>query len=481
MINHARCVKLQLTHRFLVFLLLNLSPLEMNRRPLLLFLALGALLFTSRPVFGQGYRGRDFWVAFPKNAVIEGNKILSLSLLITSEFRTQGSIVDSRDGSNQNFSVESGAYIEEEIDTTIELVPGGDISKNSLHITSDHDISVFVVSHRPASTDSYMAIPADLLGTSYMVAGYTEISNLHFSFFPTQAAAVATEDSTLLTIHLNGPTNTGFPKGRTIEVPLDRGEVFQIEGSDIDSSDLTGTTVSSNKPIAFVTGHQCAQVPANVSFCDVLLEMEPPMEDWGREFVLTKLEDKTYYVARVIAGSDRTDVSIDGKHVATLSSGEFFEDDSLMHDAIVTTSKPALVAQYCPSANFDSLKTGDPFMLFAVPSDRFVMEASSVTPVGNSFRHYLNIVLRDTSTRSLTIDGMSAATGRYPFGVTLVSKRTIPHSEEMVLTLQVPTGRHIVQSTAPFALYAYGFGLHNPIQNTGYDSYGHACGMRLGP
>src|SRR5579872_250381 len=155
-------------------------------------------LFYATTLLAQGYRGRDFWVCFPENAVIEGNKKLNLALFITAEARTKGTIVNMMDGSQRPFSVKSGGLAEVDIDTEIEIRSSELAESKSLHITSDHDITLYVVSHRPASTDSYAAIPTNLLGTHYMATGYTMLQNGPESF-TSQAAFVATEDSTLIT------------------------------------------------------------------------------------------------------------------------------------------------------------------------------------------------------------------------------------------------------------------------------------------
>jgi IgGFc binding protein len=442
------------------------------RRALLVFL----LAFITCATHAQGYRGRDFWICFPQNAICEGNKMLQLSLYITSENRATGTIVNLLDSSNnQHFSIESGASIEREIDTEIEIRSSEQTGRNALHITSDQDISVYVVDHRPASTDSYMAIPTELLGKEYVVAGYATLANSSESF-TSQATLAATEDNTLVTIHLADSTKNGLPKGRTLMVPLRRGETFQIQGSS-ERGDLTGSTVSATKPIAFFTGHTCAQVPASVSFCDILLEMEPPANDWGNTFLLTKFENKDYYVARVMANYDLTEVSINGVKTKTLNRGEFYEVDTFYHDAVITTSKPALVAQYCTSSSADTVKVGDPFMLIAVPSDRFIREVTTSSVAQGVWKDYLNIVVPDTAMNALQVDGAFVGAGRFPAGVVLKRKSQVPSAKSTVLTLQVASGRHLVQCTAPIAVYGYGFG----IDDNNYDSYGHACGMRLDP
>jgi len=433
-------------------------------------------LLCATSLFAQGYRGRDFWVCFPENALVEGNRALHLSLFIAAEEHANGLIVNGMDSSRLNFSIEAGASSEIDIDTQIEFHSSELVESKSLHVTSDHDITLYVVSHRPASTDSYAAIPTNLLGTSYTTAGYLTLE-YDTGSFNSQSAVVATENNTLVTVHLAGVTRSGLPKGRTIEIPLNRGEAFQVQGAfkHLDN-DLTGTSFHSDKPIAFFTGHRCAQVPPDVSFCDMLLEMEPPEEDWGQEFILTKFEGKNSYVARIIAGSDSTEVSLNGKPAAMLAQGSYYEIDTLHDNAIISTSKPALIAQYGTSSNADRVKVGDPFMLFVIPNDRFIREVTTTSVTYGEFRHYLNIVLPMAKLYSLRIDGMNAGDRNIFSWMKPLHEYMPPDSKNTVLTFEVPEGRHLIQCGAPMAVYSYGFG----ERGSNYDSYGHACGMRLG-
>ncbi len=443
----------------------------MKRNALALFL----LSLMCGYAHAQGYRGRDFWVCFPQNAIFErADGTLQLSLYFASENRANVTIANLLDSSdNQHFTIESGASIERDVDTEIEDRSSELIQHNALHITSDQDISVYVVDHRPASTDSYMAIPTEYLGKEYVAAGYATLKN-GFEGFTSQASVIATENNTLVSIHLKGTTRYGLRYGEKFTVPLNRGETFQIQGR-LKDGDLTGSTVSATKPIAFFTGHSCAEVPSEVRFCNILLEMEPPANDWGTSFILTKFEGKDYYVARVIADADSTEISINGRKTATINRGQFYEVDTFYHDAVVSTSKPALVAQYCTSTNADSVKTGDPFMLIAVPNDRFIREVTTTSVTLGVWKDYLNIVVPDTAVSSLLIDGESVGLRRYPAGVLLEREDSIPGTKFIVITYQVAWGRHLLKCAVPIAVYGYGFGIDNYV----YDSYGHACGMRL--
>ena len=376
-------------------------------------LAVLFLLLVCGSALAQGYRGHDpSGSASPQNAVCEQDQTLRLSLYLTSENRAMGTITNFFDSAeNQHFTIESGSSIERDIDTEIELDSSGEWQHNVLHITTDEDISVYVVTHRRNCTDSYMAIPTELLGKEYVAAGYAAVKNSD-EFFTSQATIIGTEDNTFVTIHLAAATKNGFPKGRTLMVPLHRGETFQLQGTQ--NGDLTGTTVSANEPIAFFTGHTCTQAPPKVTFCNTLLEMEPPANDWGTSFILTAFEGRNFYAARVIANADSTEISINGVKVRTIDRGEFYEVDTFHHNAIVTTSKPALVAQYCTSSGGDRARMVDPFMLIAVPDDRFITEATTSSVIQGPYKDYVNIVAPDSAESTLRVDGGGGGNGNVP-------------------------------------------------------------------
>ena len=435
-------------------------------------LVIVSLFFIASSSLAQGYRGKNFWLAFPQNAIIEGDKHLSMSLFIMAEARAAGTITYL--DSTIHFSVETGSSIEVQLDTDLEIISSGKTERKAVQVVSDHDISLYAVSHRPASTDSYMAIPTPYLGTDYAIAGYTSLSNEEAPFM-SQATIVGTKKNTLVTIHLMGPTREGLPKGRSISFELDSGSTYQLQGS-AKEGDLTGTTVSSTKPIAFFTGHSCAQVPPSRSYCNTLLEMEAPSNDWGKSYILTKFARKDYYVIRVIARDDSTVVSLNGEKMAWLMRGEYREFDTLRYDEVVTASRPVLVAQYGTSTTADSVSVGDPFMLLAIPDDRFVKEVTTTSVTAGSWENYLNVVVPDSGISAFYIDGALVTSGKFPMQITIESERRLSATHATIFSFRVPPGRHLLRCSAPIAVYSYGFGLGND----NYDSYGHACGMRLG-
>src|SRR4051812_2526027 len=93
--------------------------LMQNLRTLLVF----SILCFAATSFAQGYRGSDFWICFPKNAIYEQGQGAALiqTLYIASDYRTSGEIKPMDGGKSIFFDVEAGASISIDLDSTYEL------------------------------------------------------------------------------------------------------------------------------------------------------------------------------------------------------------------------------------------------------------------------------------------------------------------------------------------------------------------------
>ena len=229
-------------------------------------------------------------------------------------------------------------------------------------------------------------------------------------------------------------------------------------------SDVTGTLVTSNKPVGFFIGHSCAQVPPDVMYCNQLVEMEPPIPSWGRQFYVPRFELKTEYAMRVIASEDNTQVFVNNKLVAKLQAGSFYENNHMTDNALVTASSPVLVAQYSQGSEADSAKIGDPFMLLITPTEQFLNYYRFATPISGDWHHYINLAVPLDAEGSLRVDGRP---------VPLRYFHTIGISRYGVAQYEISFGSHAVSCDKPFGLYSYGFGVG--VDN--YDAYGNDGGQ----
>lgn len=439
-----------------------------------LFVLLAVVLGLS-PVYGQPgdsdrreyteSKGTDFWLAFPQNARSgENTSGLALRLLITGDKATKGTMRIPGLGINVNFSLAPSEVKIIPVDSIAQVFGSDIVLKLGIHVQTDNPVAIYGLSNRRASTDSYLAYPTDVLGTVYRIMGYYPLQS--GDVFSTQGTIVATEDNTNVTITLSANTKGGRRAGETYTVGLKQGDVYQIQSAIGNTyNDLSGTLITSNKPISLFTGHICAQVPADVNFCDHLLEMEPPMPSWGRQFFVGRFESKSEYAIRVMASEPNTQVFINNNLVAKLAkAGEVYEDNHMRDNALITTSKPVLVAQYAQSSDADSIKVGDPFLLFITPTEQFLDNYTFLTPVKGDWLHYVNLVVETDAVNSLRLD-RAPIPARYfkPIGITRFS----------IAQIEIGYGSHKVSCDKPFGLYSYGFG----VAGDNYDSYGNNGGQ----
>lgn len=426
---------------------------------------------------GGTTEGREFWVVFQKNfrdwtpdevtSKLKPAEPLQLNLFITSSKRAQGSIEIEGIRFRKDFTVNAGQVIAISIDTSAQLRSSDKVEKLAVHVTSDEPISVYGLSHRYQTTDTYLAYPVDVLGTSYRAIGYGWLANDLLS----QIAIIGTQNGTNVTI-----TPTTRTKNRAAKQPftitLEKGEVYQImpRYDPLGTSDLTGTLIESDKPVAVFSGHNCAYVPDNsIKACNLLVEQMPPIRSWGRQFFVGTMAGRTSSVVRVVANEDSTLVYENNQLVARLKAGEFYQNNNQNQQTMITSNKPILVAQYSKGfANGDSV--GDPMMIVVAPTEQFLAKYRFATPIQGQWRHYVNLIVPTESLNSLKLDGQALDTRQFrPFGISRYSFAQV----------EVDYGTHTVECSQPFGLYSYGFGFGTGEGGAAYDAYGNGGGQSM--
>ena len=257
--------------------------------------------------------GTEFWLAFTPNHGDGGTQFIT----IAAPQAATGSVDIPGLGFSEAFDLTAGETTSIDLPSNVDITLQNAVSNLGIHVTSDTEVAVYGLNQQSATTDAYLGLPVDALGTEYMAMSYTAL-------LPGQLAVVGTADETTVTIT---PTVTTY--GRAAGVPynitLNTGQTYLLS-TDASGEDLTGTVVTSDKPVAVFSGVQCANVPEGVTYCDHLVEQMVPVETWGKSFVTSPLATRTGGdIFRVLAAEDGTQVTIDGIGVATLNSGEFYE------------------------------------------------------------------------------------------------------------------------------------------------------------
>lgn len=460
--------------------------------------------------------GRDFWITFLPNfhnykSGNSSNQSDSLYIFVAAQRPTNG-VISYRDRNGQafqqTFSItdptqiysfrirDAGFELEGFNNSGRFLASGGQgerIAPQSFHVTTDDDVTVYALSQALLTSDAFLVLPTDAVGSDYYVMAYTSDAQPtqggDIASTPSQFAVVATEDSTEVTITPSDPTfiNRNAPQ----RVILNQGDCYLVQaymGVGLsEATDLTGTRVVSNKPIALFAGHQRATMPqwgSKVSR-DVLIEQIPSVDTWGLSAFITPYEQPqgtdmqtVNDLFRVLAAFDNTEVLINGVLTATLSAGGFYES-AIRNAAHIEASAPVLVAQFKESTlsgfgGGGSTETGDPFFMLVPPSEqfldsyRFLNVQAMTTESGRSeityVEQYVTVIAPNGKLGTVELDGNPVNTALF---------RAISNSGYSFASFQVGDGVHTVQADTGVGVYVYGYGEAN--------SYGYIGGTNYSP
>ena len=423
-------------------------------RPLFSFIKLCVCLLMLLPLSQNLHaatqldsKGTDFWLMF------EGNvNTPTLTLFIAGDTATIGTVSIPGLSFTSSFSVTPGTVTSVILPSTAQVTTSNTIGNLGIHVSSAAEVTVYGLNRARYTTDAFLGLPADILGTEYINLGYGR-SGSQFGIVATQANTTVTITPSVTT----GSRIVGVP----YSIILNQGQTYQLRNT-TSTGDLTGSIVQSDKPIAAFGGHQCANIPPGYTACDHIVEQLTPTNTWGQTFLTvplaTRLKGDTF---RILASQNGTEVRINGSLVATLNRGKFYEQIIVGQSEIITT-KPVLVAQYSNGTAFDGV-TSDPFETLIPPNEQFLANYTVTTPASGFLINYINIVAPNAMVGAINLDGSPIPSASFlPIGSSGFSGTAVP----------VTIGSHNLDGSLPFGLTVYGFAL--------YDSYGYPGGLALG-
>lgn len=427
----------------------------MIRRIALLFCCAAVALVSN--TFAQAQttnQGTDFYLGFPQNYAGETP---NLRLFITGNSSTNGTVAVPGIGFSMAYSVTPGTITTVTLPAAAQSSGNGSVDSLGIHVTAKAPVTVYGLNSIPFTTDAYLGLPAQLLGTEHIVLGYTGGGG-----GPSEFQVVGSQDNTQVTITPSTDA-PGHPANVAFTVTLNQLQTYQLQATST-ATDLSGTIITSTKPIALFGGSVCTEIPnEGYSACDYVVEQIPATGTWGEDFLTVPLASRSGGdTFRVIARDAGTKVTIDGTLVTTLGKAQIYQTllNSTSNHSI-NTSGPALVAQYANSSSFDNT-TGDPFMMLISPTEQFQTSYTVSTPSTDpeAFTNYINVVALTSSESACRVDGTAISTF-HPIGSASYSGAQIP----------VGIGTHNLSCPNAFGVYSYGF--------YDYDGYGYPGGLGL--
>lgn len=355
-------------------------------------------------------------------------------------------------------------------------------------VTSSSNMAYVIgVKSDRGSTDAFLALPLMRQSTEFIVAGWP----YNPPFYASCVIVPAVGGTCVEVYKINGDGSY---------VLLGEGSLSQFEvlryyaDLDLDANggsipdtkaDMTGYFINATKPIQVICGHECANVPEGLPFCDHMSEQIPPINQLGRFHVVPPIYGRSPtagYVVRVVATEANTSITSMGLSVRR-NRGMFVQlNTSDWKPIVVVCDKPCLVMQYNKGRRAaDSDVPTDPFMTLVVPSDRFTSGAGFATPnycdvakVRIVFDNWVSIVTFAAYRDSVLFDGQPVLTQSSGSGWDLTS---VPGFA--VIGFRITHDFHFVScdpgSVGSFAVYVYG----HSILTTSSSAYGFSANYNI--
>ena len=453
---------------------------------ILIFLSITLEVFAEPDVCRKSTEGTNFWFGFMESRVHQEDHFLELT--VTAKQSTTFNIFTGPGETpfNGTYSVGANSSVQIEIPwEMVEATGSEEIQDKGIHLVSEKPVNVYALNWSLNSADVAVIYPVGSLGTEYFAMCYYP----DIDYGPAQNGrnseflVVATEDGTSVEITPSRVTDKKNPKDSTFTVILNKGQVFQVQSENIPGShlegqgDLTGSYISSSKPVAFYSGSLSTRVPKGNCCWDHLYEQIPPLHSWGMEYYLVPLKTRQQDRYRIMASQNNTTILITGNSPVTLQKGEFEELVVYHNDPKrVVADKPVLIAQFSQSRDVDSTYTGgdgDPFMIILSPVNQSINEVTFVAYESPDIdyqnyegitKYFVNIVTPVSEVENMMLNNQPVVNEFSP----------LPGNSYAYAQIKIDAGTNHIKNTnedAGFLAYTYGFG--------GVESFGYGVGFNL--
>lgn len=370
----------------------------------------------------------------------------------------------------------------------------------AINIKSDDPIICYGVVRFQYTSDGYLALPINHLGTKYQVASYADTTNNRSQFLPSYTSILGIHDQTKVTFTLGGGDMMMVPKfngdtlraGETMQRYLNKGDVWLIPGMG-PFNDLTGSIIEADKPIGVISGSFCSYIPSHIEACDYIIEQELPIESWGNTYLVYPIyERKKFPIVKIFAAENNTQVLVDGLPLFTIQNAGGLLGPGYIETragtapqpkpVVISSDKPINVVLFNPGSADDGVST-DPFQMQVFPVELYSNDVIFNTPgVYGSLgfkSNFLHLIYLATEDANIPDDLMF---GEYnPEGVEWQKVSAIFISEILKFDYKNKDGRYYygatiklekdgvyrVKASDPIAVYAYGY--------DSWDSYGFAA------
>lgn len=369
--------------------------------------------------------------------------------------------------------------------------PGTCLSSRAFRITSSTPIVVyqFNVFENAYSNDASLLLPTNALGQVHRILGWPAghpipIQLLGNIVDRSSITIIGTQVDTQVKVHPSwrikgNPPIAATPAGGEIVVTIGPFDVLNLETDDgtfsddpATMADLSGTLVTSNRPVAVFSGVETTSAPGGVldiptypgwseddTCClDHLEDQIFPAESIGLKYLITRSPIRStgsYHepdVLRFVGVAEPAVVTTTLAppfHSFTLEPGEV-KTTWAQTDVTVESDKPVMVGQILISNQYvDGPYTGDPSLTLFPPVEQYRTEYVILTPSSWTTNW---VVLAAEVGSIITIDGAS------PSNCVVTPAGTLEGVSYESRRCPVGEGVHSLTGDSSFGVVAYGYG-----------------------
>jgi PKD repeat protein len=394
------------------------------------------LFFNGITLHAQDFsnKGKEFYLCFP-NHVPNGNNLATLSIYITSDKASTGTITMANGAFSGTFNIAAYGIQEIQIPWNVNIhisnPESNTIIQKSIKIKTDPGkpaVVAYAQQWAGARSCATLLLPTNVLGKKYRAISFTQNGTNQGTYLGRsqfQIIAVKPNTDVRITPFKNGVAGATI----TINFP-NAGDMYQYQSTDATAStqDLTGTYIESIpsatggcNPIAVFSGSSATTLGytnppgpnCNGGSYDPLWQQCYPISTWGKNFGFVPFSDYPLGVPyRVMASEDNTNVYINGALVANINAGKIYpttfnsNPPIILTPASITADKPICVTEYAYAQNCtnNGLSVGDPDMVILNPIEQNIQDITVFSSTKQAItRQWVNVLLQTIAVPSFRI------------------------------------------------------------------------------
>lgn len=395
-----------------------------------------------------GSAGREFVLSFLKN--YQSDNRAQLQLFITAvednaKVTVKTSILNFRNdkalGLGETFTVS--------IPPSCELDSGQKLPC-SVIVNASADVAITALNYKFGTADTSVVFPTTEWGTDYYVFTPARLNNKEFS-------VTNGKSNNKVVVFVKVPfkfRGTFYIRGSSLTLNLKPYESVMFESN----SDLTGTKVTSQKPVAVFTGHTCTI--GFYYYCNHVYEQLLPVNKWGSMFVVPPVPLQSKYDTVCVTASQSTTINVKSgqkPYLINLAAGMSKELQTSQSSPLYLQADHGIqVLMFFSGARKGNLYYAA-FLLSVLSTDRYCPHYS-LRSIKN-FDNEALIVAPNTALPKLRLDNKPLPQN--------TKWRHFPGTIYYWTQIDCNQGNILSSSSVPFALYSLGF-----AQRNGYGSAG---------